>query len=266
MRVLKFERGTIYSRPEVKERAGLPRSVKGGNWDTGVVEHREEFLIFANVDTAGRTGHQYANRWEGDCFRWYHKAGSNLVWRSVQRLLEPGRIIHVFWRTSNKSLFFYAGNAAAVEVRDTSPVEILWDFATAPAHAVLSVQSPEEIPRGTYREGAVSQVLVNIYERNRAARQVCIAHYGLACTVCGLMFEKQYGELGAGFIHVHHVIPLSSLGPEYELDPIQDVRPVCPNCHAMIHRQRVPLSIETLREIIAKRPANSSGGITQGLR
>lgn len=73
--MLRFDRGSKYTRPDVKERAGLSRYAKGGNWDTGVVEHENEFLIFANVGTEGRTGHNYGNRWEGNCLRWYHKAG-----------------------------------------------------------------------------------------------------------------------------------------------------------------------------------------------
>jgi 5-methylcytosine-specific restriction protein A len=245
--MLRFDRGSKYTRPDVKERAGLSRDAKGGNWDTGVVEHENEFLIFANVGTEGRTGHNYGNRWEGSCLRWYHKAGSHLAWQSVQKLLESGRSVHVFWRTSNEAPFEYAGTAAAAEIADTSPVEILWTFEATEGQPEPPVQSPEQIPRGEYREGAVRQVLVNAYERDRAARQACITHYGLACAVCGLKFEERYGALGAGFIHVHHVVPLSELGPDYKLDPVADLRPVCPNCHAMLHRQRPPLSIEALR-------------------
>jgi 5-methylcytosine-specific restriction protein A len=247
--MLRFERGSKYTRPDVKGLAGLSRQAKGGNWDTGVVEHDHEFLIFANVGTEGRTGHDYGNRWEGSYLRWYHKAGSNLTWTSVQRLLEQGRSIHVFWRTSNAAPFEYAGTAVAVEVADTSPVEILWSFDaayTSMGERAL-VQSPEQVPRGNYLEGAVKQVLVNAYERDRAARQACIEHFGMACAVCGLRFEDRYGAMGAGFIHVHHVVPISELGPNYKLNPIEDLRPVCPNCHAMLHRRRPPLSIEALR-------------------
>lgn len=249
--MLTFERGEKYTRPDVKERAGLPRGRKGGNWDTGVVEHANEFIIFTNIGTEGRTGHNYGNRWEGSCLRWYHKGGSHLGWPSVQKLLEPAWNVHVFWRTSNEAPFEYAGTGRAVEVADTSPVEILWSFEPSPLfEPEPPVQSPEQVTRGEHREGAVRQVLVNAYERDRAARQACISHYGLACAVCGLLFEERYGAQGAGFIHVHHVVPLSELGPDYELDPIQDLRPVCPNCHAMLHRQRPPLSIEALRAII----------------
>lgn len=91
---------------------------------------------------------------------------------------------------------------------------------------------------------------MNAYERDRAARQACISHYALACVVCDLRFEERYGAVGASFIHVHHVVPLSELGPDYKLDPVRDLRPVCPNCHAMLHRQRPPHSIEALRGFI----------------
>ena len=245
--MLKFRRGTTYRRPDVKERAGLPRDAKGGNWDTGVVEHRGEFIIFANVGTKGRTGHDYSNRWEGDRLRWYHKTGSHLGWPSVQRLLERGRRIHVFWRKSNDAPFEYAGTAVGVETADTSPTEILWSFKASRRQVQPPVQSPEQLASREYREGTVHQVLINAYERNRLARQACIDHYGLNCVVCDLDFQERYGAIGAGFIHVHHVIPLSEIGPNYKLYPIEDLRPVCPNCHAMLHRRRPVMSAEALR-------------------
>jgi 5-methylcytosine-specific restriction enzyme A len=247
--MLRFDRGSSYTRPDVKERAGLSRGAKGGNWDTGVVEHENEFVIFANIGTEGRTGHNYGNRWEDPYLRWYHKASSHLGWESVQKLLEPGRSIHIFWRTSNETPFEYAGAACAVEVFDTTPVEVLWSFdaTDAVSRGPALVHSPELVPHGEYREGAVREVLVNAYERDRVARQVCIEHFGPACAVCGLRFEERYGALGTGFIHVHHVVPISELGPDYKLNPIEDLRPVCPNCHAMLHRQRPPLTVEVLR-------------------
>ena len=249
--MLTFERGAKYKRPDVKERAGLPRNAKGGNWDTGVVGHENEFIIFTNVGTEGRTGHNYENRWEGRHLLWFHKNRSHLGWASVQMLLEPTTTVHVFWRTSNAAAFEYAGTASALEVLDTSPVQILWSFeVSAVAAPRAHIQSPEEVNRGDYREGAVRHIRVNAYERDRAGRQACIDHYGLACTVCDLRLKDRYGALGAGFIHVHHVVPLSKLGPDYRLDPVRDLRPVCPNCHSMLHRQQQPLSIEALRNIV----------------
>ena len=112
-----------------------------------------------------------------------------------------------------------------------------------------SIILPEEIiEEGPYYEGARKQIVVNAYERSSEARRKCIEHYGLNCYVCGFNFEKGYGDIGIGFIHVHHLTPLSDLDREYTLDPIRDLRPVCPNCHAMIHRQRPPLNVENIRE------------------
>ena len=76
--MLTFQKGARYTRPDVKERAGLSRSAKGGNWDTGIVECDKEFVIFTNIGTEGRTGHHYGNRWEGSRLRWYHK-GNNIL-------------------------------------------------------------------------------------------------------------------------------------------------------------------------------------------
>ena len=99
----------------------------------------------------------------------------------------------------------------------------------------------------TYSEGTPSQVLMTKYERNPFARKVCIDHYGLSCTVCGFNFEKTYGDIGKDFIHVHHIKQLANIGKKYSIDPIKDLRPVCPNCHSMIHRTKASLSMEELK-------------------
>ncbi|HEY9809147.1 MAG TPA: HNH endonuclease [Halomicronema sp.] len=119
---------------------------------------------------------------------------------------------------------------------------------------------PDEVTEETFREGAVRQVSVNAYERDPKARQKCIEYYGLDCSVCSFNFSKVFGQLGEGFIHVHHLRPISEIRSEYEVDPIKDLRPVCPNCHAMIHRHSPPLSIEEIKMLLAKLPTS------QGLR
>ncbi|MCH9758068.1 MAG: HNH endonuclease [Proteobacteria bacterium] len=99
-------------------------------------------------------------------------------------------------------------------------------------------------------EGAVRQITVNAYERDSKARKKCIDRYGYKCAVCDFDFQKTYGARGEKYIHVHHLVALSTIGQEYEVDPIKDLRPVCPNCHAMIHRRQPDLSIEELEQII----------------
>jgi 5-methylcytosine-specific restriction protein A len=110
---------------------------------------------------------------------------------------------------------------------------------------------PEELLQqgeSSYPEGMKKIILVNKYERNPDARKKCLSYYGTVCSVCHFDFEKVYGKLGKGYIHVHHLTPLSCIGKEYNLDPIRDLRPICPNCHAMIHRGDIVLGIEELRE------------------
>jgi 5-methylcytosine-specific restriction protein A len=98
---------------------------------------------------------------------------------------------------------------------------------------------PGEISESeTYIEGASTTIKVNAYERNKEARRACIAHYknNYNCEICGFNFEKTYGQLGKGYIHVHHLKPLSSIKEEYRVNPKIDLIPVCANCHALIHR------------------------------
>ena len=107
---------------------------------------------------------------------------------------------------------------------------------------------PDELEPGLkYTEGARKQVRVNAFERNQKARKTCLKHFGCICSVCGFDFAKKYGEFAKGFIHVHHIKPLALTDGEYELDPIADLRPVCPNCHAMLHYGKTLLNIDELR-------------------
>jgi 5-methylcytosine-specific restriction enzyme A len=109
--------------------------------------------------------------------------------------------------------------------------------------------SPSEVEASEdgISEGARTSVLVNVYERNREARRRCIDLFGKACYVCGFDFQQKYGDIGTGFIEVHHLIPLHKTGKEYRVNPERDLRPVCPNCHAMLHRGNPLLTIEQLK-------------------
>jgi predicted HNH restriction endonuclease len=112
---------------------------------------------------------------------------------------------------------------------------------------------PEEVSQASkYSEGSTKQIYVNVYERNLKARQECLEYYGAKCYVCGFQFARVYGKIGENFIHVHHLKPLSEINQEYEVDPIKDLRPVCPNCHAMLHRRKQTYTIEQLKNFIAE--------------
>jgi 5-methylcytosine-specific restriction protein A len=107
---------------------------------------------------------------------------------------------------------------------------------------------PDELPDGRrYSSGAVARVLVNRYERSPKARAACLAKHGRKCIVCRLALGQRYGHIGKGFIHVHHLKPLSATKRSYRLDPATDLVPVCPNCHAMLHRRNPPFTVNELR-------------------
>jgi len=97
-------------------------------------------------------------------------------------------------------------------------------------------------------EGALLRVTINVYERDPALRIACIEKHGTTCVVCGFNFAKVYGDIGRDFIHVHHLVALGGVGRAHRVDPVRDLCPVCPNCHAMLHQQRPPLSVDELKQ------------------
>jgi 5-methylcytosine-specific restriction enzyme A len=99
-------------------------------------------------------------------------------------------------------------------------------------------------------EGAAQQVLVTRYERSHINRAACIEIHGIRCKVCGFDFAAVYGQIGEGFIEVHHIEPVSGILPGTIVDPAKDLAPVCPNCHAMLHRRKPPYSIDELRSML----------------
>ena len=130
-------------------------------------------------------------------------------------------------------------------------LEGLWfDFLTTQNIIQNPFVEREKIVK-TYAEGISTQIIQTRYERNPYARKKCLEYYGYKCSVCPMNFKEYYGEIGEEFIHVHHLTPLSIYeGKEYQINPIEDLRPVCPNCHAMLHKRKIPYSIEELKEII----------------
>ncbi len=90
------------------------------------------------------------------------------------------------------------------------------------------------------------------YERNPFYRIKAISIHGTHCMVCGFDFYKVYGDLGLGFIHVHHNKPVSLSGPT-SIDPRADLSVLCANCHAMIHRNKQhTMSVDELKRIVRR--------------
>jgi 5-methylcytosine-specific restriction protein A len=155
-----------------------------------------------------------------------------------------------------------------VRLNDFPFSEMRWDTQISgiriPDHVAVALQQewsqlvdvdafchPDEVASSfAYFEGALRIITVNSYERNSSARTACIAHYRARCVVCSLNFTERYGQVGNGLIHVHHLVPLATIGKSYKLNPIEDLRPVCPNCHAIIHRRVPHYTIEDVKQMI----------------
>lgn len=113
----------------------------------------DEVIVFCNVGIAGRTGHDYPNRWDGKDLVWFGKTGSALHQSLIQQMVDGAVTVHVFWRGRNRAPFTYAGRAAASDVQDTVPVKIVWSFENRDR---LNVDRPRQDDPGPIRSAAVA--------------------------------------------------------------------------------------------------------------
>lgn len=87
-------------------------------------------------------------------------------------------------------------------------------------------------------EGARIQITATAYERNPENRAKCLSKWGTTCQICGFDAAKVYGSEFEGLIHVHHIEPLCEVGQAHTIDPENDLIPVCPNCHMILHSKK----------------------------
>lgn len=127
-------------------------------------------------------------------------------------------------------------------------LEKIW-FEQINKIALTKISKTDKNKNAKLLEGNPYSLTITKYERNPYARGKCLEHYGYTCQICKIDFEKDYGEIGKEFIHVHHLTPLSSIKSLYEVNPIEDLIPLCPNCHSMAHRKKIPFTIEELKKI-----------------
>lgn len=113
------------------------------------------------------------------------------------------------------------------------------------------VQFPEIT--ALFTELAVANSVKNMkqYKRTKKEREECINFHGTFCAVCGFSFEQAFGEIGKDYIEVHHLKPVAQFAssPVRIVNPVADLRPVCANCHRMLHIRNPPLSVEELIKI-----------------
>ncbi|MDP3876166.1 MAG: HNH endonuclease [Methylobacter sp.] len=213
---------------------------KGSQWDkciykkqwTAALRGKDEFteeqkaLILAALELIK----DYPAKLGKDSF-WWNKA---ITQPYVQKLLES-------WSSQKQKL----NSAPVAQVDRQSGAEEISYLQS------LEVSLPEEIAdAGNLVEGAVRTIIINAYERNPEARQRCITAHGSSCCICGFNFGVMYGSDAEGYIHVHHIRPLNEIKGEYVVNPIEDLRPVCPNCHAVLHLGGRCRSIEEVLQLL----------------
>ncbi|MBY0204673.1 DUF3427 domain-containing protein [Paenibacillus cucumis Kampfer et al. 2016] len=241
--------GNKYSRKDVYKIVEVPKEKQGGNWNTGYTKFKDDLYIFSNINSAGRTGHDYNNKFLGDYFQWFSKGTHGINSATLKYILNPKGNIYIFTRNSSKELLFtYHGLGKVKLIENSHPTRILWSFIDHESQNTQSIEENEVLE--LYYEGNSQRRIVNTYERNLEARQKCIEHYGFSCAVCDIRFENVYGSIGEDFIEVHHLVELNQIGKRYAVDPIKDLRPVCPNCHAMLHRKKPAYTIEELKNLM----------------
>ena len=89
------------------------------------------------------------------------------------------------------------------------------------------------------------------HSRDRNEKEECIRFHGTTCAICGFSFKKEYGKIGEDYIEVHHLKPVADYinAAVRIVNPVFDLRPVCANCHRMLHRRTPPYSIVEMSEV-----------------
>lgn len=108
-------------------------------------------------------------------------------------------------------------------------------------------------------EGKMRNIITRKYERSSKLRSIACEHYSknglIICSACKFDFYSFYGEIGKGYIEMHHIKPIFKYEGQTEkafiLQALKNITPVCANCHRIIHRNKKSLvSIEELRNVI----------------
>lgn len=132
---------------------------------------------------------------------------------------------------------------------EQSRFDALWGILLGYQGEATDAEVPKPY-RSVLLEGQARRAIALRYERNPKARLLCIQHHGTSCSICGFNFGVVYGDAFQGFIVVHHLEPISTKPGPYEIDPVRDMRPVCANCHLVIHRRTMPYSIDEVTEML----------------
>ena len=253
--MMQFFPGNLYSRKQVWRRFNPEGEFpKGGPWATGYVNQDKALIAFANINSPGRTGHDFPNTFNEQTneMTWYGKPNAHSEQPTFRSLFQGNTELHMFARWNSKSVMFtYLGkpNISSFE-NDVVLPDGIRTIKLSLGFDELPVDDDERQAEANITEGKLEYTLGRRYERNPRLRSECINYHGTDCKICGFDFEAVYGELGTNYCHVHHILPLSEVGESHVVCPKSDLIPVCPNCHAMLHKTKPALTPNQLIEIL----------------
>lgn len=105
-----------------------------------------------------------------------------------------------------------------------------------------------DIDETEFQEGQRASRETNYFARNPKLVKAAKAHYGTSCLGCGFNFAEFYGEIGDDYIEVHHKRQMAE--DKVRLKTVADVDVLCANCHRIVHRRPVPLTLAELKALI----------------
>jgi 5-methylcytosine-specific restriction protein A len=210
------------------------------------------FLIRLGVEPKGIIGCGYVTsqpylfqHWdEGQAKQGKEILGTDLLFKSLSDV----PIFSIDYLKKNYPHYNWTPQAGGLSIPD----KVAYELFSFLQHSQFAFESLKHEEIRNYSEGKIREITINTYDRNPIARQVCIEHHGYDCAVCGFNFGQVYGSFGQNYIEVHHLKQLADIGEEYQIKPIEDLRPVCANCHRMLHKERPPLGIEDLKAKLSK--------------
>ncbi len=111
-------------------------------------------------------------------------------------------------------------------------------------------------------EGGIKTVVNKVANRSKKLRKAAIEHFThdgiIKCDCCNFEFKSFYGnKYGSSCIEIHHLKPILQYAEMDETQTIeaalQNLLPVCPNCHRVIHKNHITYSkIASFKDEIIK--------------
>jgi predicted HNH restriction endonuclease len=229
------EFSNLFKVGEVIDSGGSPDRINAARIKILTIE--KNFVRYQSVKN--KMAHKFRYSYIDIVLEGFDKINPNSIQPSIQQVFRDAG------QKKNYSTENYVYGFAR-EIRKRQELNQRSAFLSSGEAESIDVESSSQL----YTEGTRIRITVEAIERSSKARAACLSHRGSACLACGLSFGQVYGAIGEGFIHVHHLQPVASRKSVYEIDPKEDLVPVCPNCHAMLHQRVPPFDVTELKEIL----------------